>query len=87
MDTIFRNSESSKTSEPHRLLLNLADKINLKRSDMLLYHILVCTTHGKISASKWNENFDLADISYSVLDIQDYFEYILKNTEFSLFFD
>ena len=27
------NSEDSKTSDPHRLLLNLSDKINLKRSD------------------------------------------------------
>ena len=27
------NSENIKTSEPYRLLLNLADKINLKRSD------------------------------------------------------
>ena len=27
------NSENSKTSEPHRLLLNLTDKIGLKRSD------------------------------------------------------
>ena len=33
MDTIFMNSENIKTSEPYRLLLNLADKINLKRSD------------------------------------------------------
>ena len=32
MDTIFMNSENCKTSEPHRLLFNLADKINLKRS-------------------------------------------------------
>ena len=32
MDTIFMNSENSKTSDPHRLL-NLSDKINLKRSD------------------------------------------------------
>ena len=32
MDTIFVNSENSKTSEPHRLLLNLSDNINLKRS-------------------------------------------------------
>ena len=32
MDTKFMNSENSKTSEPHRLLINLADKINLKRS-------------------------------------------------------
>ena len=33
MDTIFMNSKNSKTSDPHRLLLNLSDKINLKRSD------------------------------------------------------
>ena len=33
MDTIFINSQNSKKSDPHRLLLNLSDKINLKRSD------------------------------------------------------
>ena len=33
MDTIFMNSENSKTSDPHRLLLNLTDRINLKKSD------------------------------------------------------
>ena len=27
------NSENSKTSDPHRLLFNISDKINLKRSD------------------------------------------------------
>ena len=32
MNTIFMNSENSKTSDPHRLLLNLPDKISLKRS-------------------------------------------------------
>ena len=33
----------------------------------------------KISASTWNEEFVLPDGSYSVSDIQDYFEYIVKN--------
>ena len=33
MDTTFMNSENSKTSDPHRLLLNLSDKINLRRRD------------------------------------------------------
>ena len=33
MDTLFMNSGKSKTSELHRLLLNLSDKINLKRKD------------------------------------------------------
>ena len=34
MDAIFINSENSKTSDSHRLLiLNLSDEINLKRND------------------------------------------------------
>ena len=33
MGTKFMNSENSKTFEPYRLLLNLSDKINLKRSN------------------------------------------------------
>ena len=31
MDTIFTDSRNSKTSDPHRLLFNLSDKIDLKR--------------------------------------------------------
>ena len=33
MNTIFMNIQNSKISDPHRLLLNLTDKINLRRSD------------------------------------------------------
>ena len=33
MNTIFMNPKNSKTSDPHRLLLNLTDRINLKKSD------------------------------------------------------
>ena len=32
----------------------------------------------KISPPTWNGEFDLPDRSYSVSDIQDYFEYIIK---------
>ena len=32
MDTLSMNSKNSKTSDPHRLIFNLSDKINLKRS-------------------------------------------------------
>ena len=35
----------------------------------------------KISAPTWNDEFELPDGSYSVSDIQDYFEYISKSTE------
>ena len=48
MDTKFTNPAISKTSDRHRLLLNLSDKINLKRSDkLLLYQILAFPIHGK----------------------------------------
>ena len=92
MDTIFMNSENSKTSDPHRLLLNLTDKINLKRSDKYieLSNLSICfawknikksykNNKFKISARIWNEEFGLPDGSYSVSDIQDYFKCILKN--------
>ena len=34
----------------------------------------------KISPPTWNDTFDLPDGSYSIDDIQDYFEYIIKTT-------
>ena len=33
MNTMFMNSKNSEISDPHRLLLNLTDKIKLRRSD------------------------------------------------------
>ena len=35
----------------------------------------------KISAPTWNDKLDLPDGSYSISDIQDYFEYIIKKHE------
>ena len=43
---------------------------------MLIYQILAF----KISAPTWNEEFELPDISYSISDIQEYFEDTLKKT-------
>ena len=49
MDTIFMNSGDSKTSGSHRLLLNLLDKLNLKRSNKYVaLSNLAFTIHGKI---------------------------------------
>ena len=86
MDTIFMNSGNSKTSNPHILLLNLSDKINLKRkekdaasSNLSVYYTWKNTKKSykrnklKISASKWNETFDLHDGSHAVSGIQNYF--------------
>ena len=92
MDTLFMNSWNSKTSDPHRLLLNLTDKRNVRRSDkyvalsnLSIYYawkdIKKSNKNNKfrVSAPAWNEELELSDASYSVSDIQDYFEYILKN--------
>ena len=35
----------------------------------------------KISAPTWNDKFDLPNGSYSISDIQDYFEFIIKKHE------
>ena len=48
-NAIFVNSKNSKTSNSHRLLLNVSDQINLKRSDKYVaLSILVYIIHGKI---------------------------------------
>ena len=85
------NSGNSKASDPHRLLLNLPDKINPKRikkyvalSNLSIYYAwknmkkLYKNNNSKISAPTWNGEFQLPNGSYSVSDIQDYLEYILK---------
>ena len=46
MHIIFVNSKNSKTFDPYRLLFNLTDKINLKRSDK--YVALAYIIHGKL---------------------------------------
>ena len=49
MNTIFMNYGNSITSDPHRLLFNLSDKIDLKRRDKYVaLSNLVSTIHGKI---------------------------------------
>ena len=49
MDTIFVNSENSKTAEPHVLTLKLNDKLDLRRGTKKCCFIktLVFITHGK----------------------------------------
>ena len=93
MDTIFMNSENSRTSKPHILILKLIDKLDLRigKKAIALSNLGIHYTWKnmkssynnnklKISASTWNDEFKLPDGSYSISDIQDYFEYIFKKT-------
>ena len=88
------DTANSKTNEPHRFKLDLPDKLNLKnpKKNMPLANLSTYYTWKnikseynnnkfKISAPTWNETFDLPDGSYSIDDIQDYFEFIIKKHE------
>ena len=85
------NSENSKTSKPHVLILKLTNKLDLRMgekvialSNLSIYYtwINIKSSYNnnkfKICVSIWNDKFELSDWSYSVSDIQDYFEYMEK---------
>ena len=94
MEAIFMNPENRKTSAPHRFKLDLTDKLNLKNpnKNMALANLSICYTWKnikseynnnkfKISAPTWNDTFDLPDGSYSIEDIQNHFEFVIKKHE------
>ena len=94
------NSKNRRTSDPHRLLLNLTDKIDLIIKDKYVtlsypsvYYTRMNIKKSTINKNKkfeipaltWNEELELPDWIYSISDfyhiinIQDYFKYILKS--------
>ena len=94
METIFMNMENSKTNEPHKFIVNLSQRLDLKNSDKhdALQNLSIYYTWKnkrkkyknnklKIIAPTWNDKFELPDGCYSVSDIQDYNEFIIKKHE------
>ena len=85
------NSTNSKTFKPHVLILKLTDKLDLWRDEnkIALSNFSICYTRKNIKSSynnnkfeisgpTWNDKFELPGGSYSVSDIQDYFQHVLK---------
>ena len=85
------NSENSKISESYVLILKFTDKLGLRRveksnalSNLSIYYPWkkIKSSYNnsklKISAPTWNDKFEVPHGLYSISDIQDYFEYILK---------
>ena len=72
MDTTLMNSENSKTFDPHRILLNLTDKINLQRSDKyvalanlsIYYTWKTIKSHSKIINSKYLLQHGMKSLNY-----------------------
>ena len=72
MDTLFVNSEKSKTSEPHVLIIKLTEELDLRRgvksialSNLSIYYTWkniksLCNNNNfKISVPTWNDKFEL----------------------------
>ena len=95
MKTIFMNTENSKTNESNKFIYQFTDKLNLKtpnNKNVGLVNLSIYYTWKniksaysynkfKIYAPTWNDGFELPDSYYSISDIQDYFEFIIKKLE------
>ena len=94
METTFMNTENSKTNEPHKSFLNLSQRLDIRSSykHVALQNLSICYTWKnirqqlknnklKIIAPRRNNKFESPDFSYSVTDIQDYIELIIKKHE------
>ena len=95
METIFMNTENRTTNESNKFIYRYTDKRSFKKpknKNIELVNLSICYTwqsiksaynnnQFKISAPTWNGEFDLPDGSYSIADIQDYFELIIKKHE------
>ena len=85
------NSQNSKTSKPHVLILKLTNRLDLRIGEKIIalsnFSIFYTwrniesaynNNKFKTSAPTWNGRFELPDASHSISDSQDYFEFILK---------
>ena len=91
MEKISMDTENSKTNKPHKFVLDLPQRLDSKSSAkcVVLQNLSVYYTwknirqqHKKNKLKKiiqtWNNGLKLVDGSYTVSDIQDYIEYIIK---------
>ena len=60
MDTTVKNSENSKTSHPHRLLINLTDRIDLQRGEKSI-------ALSNLSIYYTCKNITMMDLKYQLL--------------------
>ena len=79
MNTVFINSENSKTPKAHVLILKLTNELDLRKGEKIiaLSNLNICYTQKNIknsynnnkfktSAATWNDKFELPDGLYSV---------------------
>ena len=87
----WEQCENSKTNESNKFIYQFTDKLNLNNpnKNIGLVNLSICYTWKnikyaynnnkvKISTPAWNDKFDMLDESYSISDIQNYFEYVIS---------
>ena len=82
MNTIFMNSKYSKTSDTHRLLLNLTDKIDLKRKDkyIALSNLRIYYTWKNMKKSYKNKK-----LKYQLKHGMKNLNYLMDHTPYQIF--
>ena len=88
------NTENSKMNGLHKFVLNLSERVDLRSSNkhVAIQNLSIYYTWKNIRKQyknykleiitpTWNDEFELRDDSYSVSDIQDFVEYIIKKHE------
>ena len=91
MEKIYINTENSKTNESNKFIYQFTDKLILKPQqqkdglvNLSIYYTqkniksAYNTNKFKVSIPTWNHKFDLPDRSYSISEIQNYLEFIIK---------
>ena len=71
MDTILMNSENSKTSKPHVLILKLTDKLDLRRGEksIVLSNLSICYTWKNKKSSYNNNKFKISGPTWNDMNI------------------
>ena len=82
MNTIFMNSKYSKTSDTHRLLFNLTDKIDLKRKDkyIALSNLRIYFTWKNMKKSYKNKK-----LKYQLKHGMKNLNYLMDHTPYQIF--
>ena len=88
------NTENSKTNKPHKFVLHQLQRLGLRSLNEYVAHQSLSIYYKWKNIRKqykniklikigltWNDEFELPNVSYSVSDIQDYIEYIIKQHE------
>ena len=90
MDTIFMNSENSRNSEHHVLVLNLTDKLDLKRGQksFALSNLSICYTWKNIKSSCKNNKLKKYLLQHGVMNLNyqmDHIQYQIFKIILSIF--